>query len=175
MNVNLQDNFFSIFQLPVSYQVEPLVLDDRYRDLQRSVHPDKHVGASDQDKRLAMQWATVINEAYTTLKSPLKRAIYILKLKSCEIEHNPTLPGEFLMAQIELREELEDIGDDAGSLARLAVFKGKIASGLAALELDFAAQIDDQLAAAEQTTYKMQFMHKLYSEADRLEEKLLGY
>jgi len=31
------------------------------------------------------------------------------------------------------------------------------------------------LAAAEQTTYKMQFMHKLYSEADRLEETLRGY
>ena len=79
------------------------------------------------------------------------------------------------MAQIELREELEDIGDDADSLARLTVFKGKIASELAALELDFAAQIEHQLAAAEQTTYKMQFMHKLYSEADRLEEQLLDY
>jgi molecular chaperone HscB len=175
VNINFQDNFFAIFQLPVSYQVEPRVLDDRYRDLQRSVHPDKHVGASDQDKRLSMQWATVINEAYTTLKSPLKRAIYILKLKACDIEHNPTLPGEFLMAQIDLREELEDIGDYADGLTRLALFKAKIASGLAVLESDFAAQIDDQLAAAEQTTYKMQFMHKLYSEADRLEEKLLDY
>ena len=151
------------------------MLDDRYRDLQRSVHPDKHVGASDQDKRLSMQWATVINEGYTTLKSPLKRAIYLLKLQDREIEHNPSLPGDFLMAQIELREELEEIVEDADGLARLEEFKGKIESVLKTLESDFAAQIDAQLVEAEQTTYKMQFMHKLYTEANRLEEKLLDY
>jgi len=173
--VNLQDNFFSIFQLPINYRLDFAVLDDRYRDLQRSVHPDKHVGASDQDKRLSMQWATVINEGYTTLKSPLKRAIYLLKLQDREIEHNPSLPGDFLMAQIELREELEEIVEDADGLARLEEFKGKIESVLKTLESDFAAQIDAQLVEAEQTTYKMQFMHKLYTEANRLEEKLLDY
>ena len=175
MNINLQDNFFVIFQLPVSYRVELDALDSRYRDLQRSVHPDKHVGASDQDKRLSMQWATVINEAYATLKSPLKRAIYMFTLRGFDIASNPTLPGDFLMAQIERREALEDISSDIDGLKDLKQFKSKLVAEQALLETDFAAQIDEQLAAAELTIYKMQFLHKLYNEADLLEESLLDY
>jgi molecular chaperone HscB len=175
-NVNLQENFFAIFQLPATYSVDTAILDSRYRELQRSVHPDRHVDASDQDKRLAMQWTTVVNEAYTTLGSPLKRAIYLLKMQQVDIEQNPVLEPAFLMSQIELREELESLGDGDEGLARLDVFKARLNEELKQLEADFRSQFEHDLAAAAQTTvYKMQFMVKLAAEADRLEEKLLDY
>ncbi|MFT4819857.1 MAG: molecular chaperone HscB [Candidatus Azotimanducaceae bacterium] len=175
-NMNLQENFFAIFQLPMAYGVDIVALDSRYRELQRSVHPDRHVDASDQDKRLAMQWTTVVNEAHTTLRSPLKRAIYLLKMQQVNIEANPDLDPVFLMSQIELREELESLGSGDEGLASLDVFKARLNEALTQLEADFTSQFEHDLAAAAQTTvYKMQFFVKLADEADRLEEKLLDY
>ncbi|MFT4719034.1 MAG: molecular chaperone HscB [Candidatus Azotimanducaceae bacterium] len=175
INVNLLENFFVIFQLPVAYGVDVAALEGRYLELQRSVHPDRHVDASDQDKRLAMQWATVVNEAYTTLRSPLQRAIYLLKMRQVDIEHNPSLDPGFLMSQIELREELESLATGDDGLAGLDLFKASLSAELQRMESDFASHLEQDLAAAAQTVYKMQFMVKLAGEADRLEEKLLDY
>ena len=123
-----------------------------------------------------MQWTAHINEAFDTLKQPLKRAIYMLRLAGVEIEHNPSLPGDFLMEQIELRESLESIeADEATSIEALDSFKAEISGQLKALQQDFAAQYATDLVAAEQTVYKMQFIHKLLQEAVNLEEKLLDY
>ncbi|MCB1645997.1 MAG: Fe-S protein assembly co-chaperone HscB [Pseudomonadales bacterium] len=173
--MDFQQNHFELFRLPVSFSVDLNELGSRYRELQKSVHPDRFAGGSDQNKRLSVQWATRINEAYDTLKSPLPRAIYMLKLAGLEIAHNPSLDPAFLMEQIELREELEDIGEDEAALAQLDVFRRKVNEVLASLEATFEAEVAADLPAAEQTVYKMQFMNKLRTEANHLEEKLLDY
>jgi len=74
------------------------------------VHPDRHAGAGEAGKRVAMQWSTRANEAYQTLKSPLKRAIYLLELRGREIgaENNTAMEPAFLMQQMEVRESVED-------------------------------------------------------------------
>ena len=119
-NLDFTADHFTLFGLAQKQGVDLAELDARYRDIQVQVHPDKHAQAADADQRLAMQWATRVNEAYQTLKSPLKRARYLLQLRGhdAQIESNTAMPIEFLMAQMALREAVEEakVGADDTAL-----------------------------------------------------------
>lgn len=172
--MDISQNYFEIFGLPVDFRVDVADLSDRYVELQRVVHPDRFASGSDAEKRQSMQETTFLNTAHDTLKSPLKRAIYMLKLEDVTIEHNPQLPPAFLMEQIELRETLESIEDDT-SLERLDAFKAEVGETMRTIEADFAASIGSDNDAAETAVYELQFLNKLLLEARQLEEKLLDY
>jgi molecular chaperone HscB len=102
-------NFFELFQLPQVFRLDLGELDSHYRDLQARVHPDKSAHLSDAERRLSLQWSTLANEAYQTLKRPLERARYLLKIQGVDTreEDNTAMPTEFLLEQIEWREELQ--------------------------------------------------------------------
>jgi len=116
-------NHFDLFQLPQKFAIDMSALDSAYRNVQGQVHPDKFASASDAEKRVAMQWATRANEAYQTLKSPLKRATYLCELHGVDLqmESNTSMPKAFLMQQMEWREALEEAkeGKDIDGLERL--------------------------------------------------------
>jgi molecular chaperone HscB len=174
--VDFKQNYFEIFQLPQVFDLDVRDLSERFLQLQKSVHPDKFVDASDREKRLSMQWATQVNEAYRILKSALPRAIYLLSLEGEDITHNPVLDPAFLMQQIELREELEEIELTGASLETLDEFKGEVEEVMKSLETGFSNFYRDKdLAEAMQVIYKLQFMNKLLVAAHHVEEKLLDY
>ncbi|QSA99225.1 Fe-S protein assembly co-chaperone HscB [Methylococcus sp. EFPC2] len=102
-------NYFELFQLPQDFRLDLGKLDSHYLELQTRVHPDKSAHLSDAEKRLSLQWATLANEAYQTLKRPLDRARYLLKIHGIDTqeENNTAMPTEFLLEQIEWREELQ--------------------------------------------------------------------
>ena len=106
-------NHFELFQMPVMFEIDTQQLDAAYREVQGRVHPDKFVTATDAEKRVAMQWATRANEAYQTLKNPLKRAMYLCEMNGVDLatESNTHMPTAFLMQQIEWREALDDARD----------------------------------------------------------------
>ena len=106
-------NHFELFQMPVMFEIDTQQLDAAYREVQGRVHPDKFVTATDAEKRVAMQWATRANEAYQTLKNPLKRAMYLCELNGVDLatESNTHMPTAFLMQQIEWREALDEARD----------------------------------------------------------------
>ena len=99
-----------MFGLPMRFAVDPAQLDAAFREVQGQVHPDKHAAAGDAGRRVAMQWSTRANEAYQTLKHPLKRATYLLELRGADIgaENNTAMEPAFLMQQMEWREAVED-------------------------------------------------------------------
>ena len=101
-------NHFELFHLPARFSLDLGALDAAYRDVQGQVHPDRFVGATDAEKRVAMQWATRANEAYQTLKQPQKRAQYLCELSGIDLqtESNTAMPMQFLMQQMEWREAL---------------------------------------------------------------------
>lgn len=103
-------NHFELFHLPARFDIDLAALDTAYREVQGRVHPDRFVNASDTEKRVAMQWATRANEAYQTLKNPQKRAKYLCEMNGVDLqtESNTSMPREFLMQQMELREALDD-------------------------------------------------------------------
>lgn len=116
-------NFFELLQIPQLFRLDLAELDRHYLELQRRVHPDKSAHLSDAERRLSLQWATLTNEAYQTLKRPLDRARYLLKVNGIDTqeEENTAMPTEFLLEQIEWREQLEGAATlgDAGVMDRL--------------------------------------------------------
>ena len=164
--MNLNQNHFELFGLPQDFNVDAAALDARYRELQREVHPDRFATASDAEKRLSMQMATRVNEAYRTLKSPLPRARYLLELMGVDAaaETNTAMPAEFLVEQMEWREGLEEADrlGNACSLVRLDVeVKREMDEAYAELAAQF-ARGDGKAAAG--TVRKLMFFDRLQEE-----------
>lgn len=152
------ENHFALFQMPAGFDIDSQQLDAAYRELQGRVHPDKFVSATDAEKRVAMQWATRANEAYQTLKNPLKRAAYFCELNGVDlgIESNTAMPPAFLMQQMEWREALND--------ARAA----KDIAALEQLENELGTQRGEQL-----TQLSHLFLQEQFSEAGERVRQLM--
>ena len=173
--MKLSSDFFEIFAIPVAWQVERSQLDSRYRSLQQEFHPDRYASKGDIEKRLAMQAASLINQAYETLKSPLKRAQYLLELKQIDASQDShiTSDGAFLMQQIELREELSEVRDNADPFAALESLRSGVAASYREQQSQFQAQYQSQAYdEAFNTVAKMQFSAKLLDEIEQLEADL---
>lgn len=147
--MNLQDDDFTLFQLPHRMAQDKAMLDERWKALQRQAHPDKFVAQGAAAQRVAMQWSVRINEAYQRLKDPLKRAAYLCELHGAPIdaESNTTMPSQFLLQQMQWREAL----DEAGSPAALQVLAGQVQTArqqtMASIEQAIDAQHDHAHAA----------------------------
>ena len=103
----MTQNYFELFNLPEKFQIDLVRLQENYRSIQKEIHPDRFATSTENEKVQSMIKSTQVNDAYQTLKSPTKRAKYILSLhKSVE---KITLPPDFLMQQMEWEEHLEDI------------------------------------------------------------------
>ena len=171
--MDFNQNYFEIFGLPIDFNVDIERLVERYRGLQKELHPDRFAASTEHEKRMSMQWSALVNTANETLRSPLSRAIYMLEQKGLTVDQNPQLSAQFLMRQIELREELETLGEDAAGPDELDEFKSRIKQALADLGQNFADSEDDR--ASLTLVYEMQFLSKLLVAVNQLEEKLLDY
>ncbi|MGS0679812.1 co-chaperone HscB [Shewanella sp. 125m-7] len=172
-------NYFELFSLPSSYDVDTALLAERYRDLQRAVHPDKFANASEQDKRLSVQRTAQVNDAFQTLKNPIQRAEHLLALKGLELSHESTTlkDTQFLMQQMQWRESLEDIrhcdDPDEEVAALYDSFEQYAKQITAALKALLLSDLEtDHLQAADQIR-KLKFMAKLQDELTRVEDALL--
>ncbi len=177
MSSVLTQNFFELFSLPQQYALDRAALDAHYRDLQRSVHPDRFASAGEQERRIAMQHATHINEGYQTLKSPLKRARYLLELRGRTMNDQQTMQADpaFLMQQMELRERLGEIHAADDPLDALDALAREIATLYKALESELAQVLDADDGDIEQAValvQKMQFFTRLQNEVQELEADL---
>ena len=65
---------FDVLGLPPTFDLDPRALEQRYRDLQRALHPDRFSQASASERRASLSKAVSVNEAYRALRDDLKRA-----------------------------------------------------------------------------------------------------
>ncbi|NNF96952.1 MAG: Fe-S protein assembly co-chaperone HscB [Halobacteria archaeon] len=178
--MELTQNHFELFGLPVAFDVDAQQLAERYRELQRALHPDRYANASDRERRLSIQHAAQVNEAFQTLKSSLRRARYLLQLKGVEFddEKETHLDPAFLMEQMELREALADVRTEADPLGGLNNIMTDIKSRQKVMEgqlrMLFADDSEDKRLEAKQLVQKMQFLVRLQQEAEDLEEELVN-
>ena len=162
-------DYFTLLGLPRRQALDGEELERLYRDVQANVHPDKHAHRGDSDRRLAMQWATKVNEAYLTLKSPLKRAQYLLHLlgHDVQLESNTAMPAEFLVQQMELREAVAEAraagdGDELDRMHRR--MRQEMAGQYAALQE--ALDVGKDARRAGEIVRQLMFQEKLLQEID---------
>ncbi len=172
-------NHFLLFSLAESYQLDLELLTKNYHLLQQQVHPDKFANGSARERLLAVQYTSIVNEAFETLKSPLKRAAYLLSLRGMDVEKvdQADLTPAFLMQQIELREQLAQLlelkTDEA--LNNLDKLMSQVQTELHSLQSEFAANYTNKAFSQAKPVYnKMQFLHKLAVEIEAAEEKILA-
>jgi molecular chaperone HscB len=171
----LKDDYFALFGLPAQFGVDEAALDAAYRTVQSQAHPDRFASAGEAERRVAMQWAAHANEAYRTLRQPLKRAIYLLSLRGVDIqaESNTAMAPAFLMQQMEWREALEDAArarDVDGLDQLLASLRGEKRERHAELgRLLDSGENDAAGAAARQLMFIEKIEHDTSEAIDRLE------
>ena len=177
--VDITKNFFELFQLPVACRIDQSLLSERYRELQKAVHPDRFASEDQRQQRLAAQYAAHVNEGLETLKSPLKRSLYLLKLagKPVDMENNTVMDTQFLIEQMELRERIGEIRDHADPESELEEMIDQIDESAENYHDTFESLWqkgdDASLTEAEAIVRKMQFMVKLAAELEQLESELL--
>ncbi|MGR5064293.1 co-chaperone HscB [Photobacterium sp. DNB22_13_2] len=169
-------NHFELFGLPFQFQLDGSLLATQFRELQRHFHPDKFATASERDRLLSVQKAAQINDAFQILKNPVSRAEYMLSVNGVDIRgENKTLQDPaFLMQQMELREELEEISESSDPESALFDFE-QHASTLYKAQLAELEQLllDESWEVAADAVRKLKFIVKLREEVERLEDRLL--
>jgi len=108
---------FATLGLPREYALDSELLERRYRDLQRALHPDRHVHATPAERRVALGKAVEVNEAYRVLKDDVRRAESLLALLGHAAKDSAADP-ELLLEVMELREALSE-AKQARSLPRV--------------------------------------------------------
>ena len=162
-----QQNFFVLFGLPVRFQLDNTLLDQHYHSLQAKVHPDKYSHLSEAERRVSMQWATRVNEAYQTLRNSVGRARYLLSLHGVDTEEetNTAMPADFLMQQMEWREAINEAQQthDSGLLTTL---EARLQHEVHELEAQLEREIDGEknYSAAAADVRKLKFLEKLAEE-----------
>ena len=175
MSLDFSRNHFELFGLPPRFGLDTEALEHAYRGMQAEVHPDRFAHAGEAEKRLSMQWATKVNEAYQTLRRPFERARYLLELQGIEAmdPNNTSMPPDFLMQQMEWRETLEEAqaAKDFGGLQRLEKAMRAVAQGLQGELAGLLDERHDYKRAAE-VLRKYRFMEKLLAEIDAAYEEM---
>jgi molecular chaperone HscB len=150
------NNHFSTLGLPVDWALDEAELSARYLRAQKAVHPDRVAGASERERRAAERLAAQVNDAYRTLRSPLRRARHLLELSDAA----PSDPGaEALAEQMNWHERLDAARGDAENLRALFT---EVSAAWQRCEAGFevAWRRRDMRAAADQCI-RMQFIHQL--------------
>ncbi|MEP1445685.1 MAG: co-chaperone HscB [Paraglaciecola sp.] len=174
-------NYFELFKIPVSFDVDLSVLPQTYQQLQRLTHPDKFASGSEQQKLVALQKNAQVNEAYSVLKFPLSRAEYLLSLRGIDLQHEQQTIKDtaFLMQQMEWREELAEIDEQADPLSALSSLEHEIQQSvkhdLARLRENLESE---QLGANEKAAdiiRQLKFLYKMLAEIELKEDALSDF
>lgn len=174
-------NYFELFNIPVSFDVDLSVLPQTYQQLQRLTHPDKFASGSEQQKLVAIQKNAQVNDAYSVLKSPLSRAEYLLSLRGVDLQHEQHTIKDttFLMQQMEWREELAEITEQADPLNALESLEDEIKQTIKSDLIKLANLLESDQEVAEKNAAdiirQLKFLYKMLSEIELKEDALSDF
>jgi molecular chaperone HscB len=109
----LKQNFFELFNIEISVDINKSDLDEKVKILQNNFHPDKFTNGSDFEKRLALQISSYINDGYKILGDIVLRVEYILKINNFNKDESTTINDiDFLQEQIMYNELIESLKEN---------------------------------------------------------------
>jgi molecular chaperone HscB len=154
-------NYFEFFELPTKLVIDTATLEKKFYKLSRQLHPDRFAAQPPSEQEAALTKSSLLNDAYRTLKDPIARTEYLLKLEGIELEEQSKaateaarasgtakkqiVPPDLLEEAFELNMQLEEMraakkmGEDDPQLrkdlqAAKAVFDAKMAETQRELE-----------------------------------------
>jgi molecular chaperone HscB len=117
---NPDESYFSIFGLSPKLTIDTVALERDFYKLSRQLHPDLYARKSAEDQAWSLRRSSLLNDAYRTLKDPVARTAYLLKLEGVRIEDENTeardpqakqnrVPADLLEEVFELNMQLEEM------------------------------------------------------------------
>jgi molecular chaperone HscB len=136
-------DYFTALSLPRKLNIDTGMLETKFYEMSRAFHPDFYEGKSEMERAVSLANSATLNQAYHTLKDPIERVEYLLRLEAGSAKEIPGKPPTDLFETLlEIQEQLEELQrvkaqHGTGSqeiLARLRAERGTLASKRAALE-----------------------------------------
>ena len=133
-------NYFEVFSLPQKLAIDTAALEKQFYAMSRRLHPDRFASRPAAEQEEALKQSSLLNDAYRTLKDPILRTQYLLKLEGVELEEQSkaatdearatgvekkqVVPPELLEEVFELNMQLQEMraakqmGEDEPELRR---------------------------------------------------------
>jgi molecular chaperone HscB len=178
---------FAVLGAEPRFDVDEAALERSYKDQSRQVHPDRFARADARARRASLARSVQLNQAWKTLRDPVKRAEYLLSLRGIEVggeegtsrpaagggQERVPVPQDLLLEVLELREALME-ARLAGEHARVAAMaddvRGRRAGALAAVAAALGAEPPRLEAAARELVavrYLDRFLDEVAAHQDR--------
>lgn len=117
-------NYFELFDLPVTLNVDKNTLAKKYFELQKHFHPDFFTQATEYEQAEALEKSSQINKALKVLKNKDETIKYVLQLKNILAEDEKyLLPTAFLMEVMELNEDLSNNSQQQVEALELEIYQ----------------------------------------------------
>ena len=126
-------NYFEVFDLPKILGIDPVMLEKKFHELSRKFHPDYFTTGSAEDKEKALTMTSLLNDAYRTLRHPVRRVEYLLELDGFKSDGSK-VPKSFLMEMFEINEQVEEVKSGSASPEQVAAVRSDIEDRAARFE-----------------------------------------
>ena len=99
-------NYFEFFDLPRKLTLDVPALEKQFYTLSRKLHPDRFASKPVAEQEAALAQSSLLNDAYRTLKDPILRTQYLLKLEGVELEEQSKAATEAARASGEVKKQV---------------------------------------------------------------------
>lgn len=99
-------DYFAYFGLTRKLNLDVTILEKDFYELSRKLHPDLNAQAGSQEQEWSLQQSSMLNDAHRTLKDPIKRTEYLLKLEGVELEEQSKTATEQARSSGEIKKQI---------------------------------------------------------------------
>jgi molecular chaperone HscB len=99
-------NYFAFFGMPRKLNVDVARMEREFYELSRNLHPDRNARADKREQEWSLEQSSLLNDAYRTLKDPIKRTEYLLRLEGVELEEQSKSATETARATGEVKKQV---------------------------------------------------------------------
>jgi len=118
-------DYFEVFGLPRTLGIDLAALEKTFHHLSRRYHPDYFTTAPPAEKTQAVRMTALLNDAYRTLRNPVRRVEYLLSLYGFKSDGSK-VPQSLLMEVFEINEQLEELKAGRASIEETDSLRAQI-------------------------------------------------
>ncbi len=145
-------DYFALLGVPPRLILESCALERRFYELSRALHPDRFSNAPVSVRRSSLEWMSLVNQAYKTLRDPMTRREYLLSLHGIDLEGRGGVPLQLAESWFDLQDTLNENASEQsrekvlGFRAQLSQIQSELSSRLSDLD----RKIDEAAAHSEE-------------------------